>query len=137
MKRSEFNLWMEALRSGKFHKGKHKLHSVNNEYCCLGVFCEVMNIPKVNVSETLADHYYGITNDNSSYYLPRYVAEKYGFKAINGQVDPADTTIDWLHQSLPSINDHVELTFPQIADYLEQHGHKYFTIEEDLIDEKV
>lgn len=32
--------WVEALRSGKYEQGPHKLHNKdNNTYCCLGVLC--------------------------------------------------------------------------------------------------
>ena len=43
---------VEALRSGKYPKGKGKLCRINlntgkAEYCCLGVLCEILEIPKV------------------------------------------------------------------------------------------
>lgn len=33
--------WLAALRSGKYAQGAGKLRTVNNEYCCLGVLCDV------------------------------------------------------------------------------------------------
>jgi hypothetical protein len=33
--------WITALRSGRYQQGKGYLRS-NNEYCCLGVLCEVL-----------------------------------------------------------------------------------------------
>ena len=33
-------LWVAALRSGKFKQGKGHLHK-GDEFCCLGVGCEV------------------------------------------------------------------------------------------------
>ncbi len=40
--------WLEALRSGKFPKGKYYLKDTRGDrpvYCCLGVLCEVIGAP--------------------------------------------------------------------------------------------
>ena len=34
-------IWEKALESGKYKKGKGRLRSENDEYCCLGVACEL------------------------------------------------------------------------------------------------
>jgi len=34
-------MWVEALRSGKFKQGTKVLRSINDEFCCLGVLCEL------------------------------------------------------------------------------------------------
>lgn len=31
----------KALRSGDYKQGKHELRSADNEYCCLGVLCDL------------------------------------------------------------------------------------------------
>jgi len=39
-----FTDWLIALRSGEYNQGKQRLHRVRlgrDEYCCLGVLCEV------------------------------------------------------------------------------------------------
>lgn len=33
--------WIAALRSGKYKQGRGQLRSLNNNYCCLGVLCDV------------------------------------------------------------------------------------------------
>jgi hypothetical protein len=33
--------WLEALRSGKYTQGRGRLKTNDNEYCCLGVLCDV------------------------------------------------------------------------------------------------
>lgn len=33
--------WVSALRSGEYKKGKGRLRSTNNGYCCLGVLTEL------------------------------------------------------------------------------------------------
>lgn len=35
--------WLQALESGNYKQGKHLLRSSNDEYCCLGVACELLN----------------------------------------------------------------------------------------------
>ena len=34
-------LWLDALRSGKYEQGKLMLRPTDNSYCCLGVLCEI------------------------------------------------------------------------------------------------
>jgi hypothetical protein len=34
-------LWIEALRSGRYEQGTGVLRNTNNEYCCLGVLCDI------------------------------------------------------------------------------------------------
>jgi hypothetical protein len=33
--------WVKALRSGQYKQGRNKLRSANNEFCCLGVLCNL------------------------------------------------------------------------------------------------
>jgi hypothetical protein len=44
MKPEVKQMWLEALRSGKYKQGKHQLRS-GNKFCCLGVLCEVSGMP--------------------------------------------------------------------------------------------
>ncbi len=37
--------WLKALRSRKFKQGHTFLKNHNNEYCCLGVLCDVIGLP--------------------------------------------------------------------------------------------
>lgn len=37
-------LWVEALRSGRFQQGRERLKTINNEFCCLGVACEISGL---------------------------------------------------------------------------------------------
>lgn len=34
--------WLEALRSGKYKQGKTALRTVRDEFCCLGVLCDIV-----------------------------------------------------------------------------------------------
>lgn len=40
--------WIEALRSGNYKQGTHRLyHKYTDRYCCLGVLCDVLGFKKV------------------------------------------------------------------------------------------
>lgn len=41
MKKEWADKWVKALRSGEFKQGKSSLKNSLNEYCCLGVLCEI------------------------------------------------------------------------------------------------
>jgi hypothetical protein len=106
-------LWIDALRSGKYKQGAGFLRQRGAKYCCLGVACEVYNrnVPKakrlpVNVSltTTVGITYYG---DHGTT-MPNVVAAWYGM-----------STTDILPQTiLAGKNDSGE-TFTAIADYIE------------------
>lgn len=36
------NAWVPALRSGKYKQGRGQLRSANDEFCCLGVACDLL-----------------------------------------------------------------------------------------------
>lgn len=33
--------WITALRSGEYKQGTRCLHNIDNEFCCLGVLCDI------------------------------------------------------------------------------------------------
>ena len=41
--------WLVALKSGEYKKGKHLLNH-DSELCCLGVLCEILELPKRLIS---------------------------------------------------------------------------------------
>lgn len=41
MKAEIAKLWVAALRSGEYMQGRGKLRNVHNEFCCLGVLCNL------------------------------------------------------------------------------------------------
>lgn len=44
MNKEVANLWIEALRSGKYKQGTGSLQSLD-KYCCLGVLCDICPYP--------------------------------------------------------------------------------------------
>lgn len=47
MNKQVMELWVKALRSGKYRKGRNRLCAIskngNKKWCCLGVLCELYN----------------------------------------------------------------------------------------------
>ncbi len=35
--------WIEALKSGKYRQGREALRDSDNDYCCLGVLCDLVD----------------------------------------------------------------------------------------------
>lgn len=44
MKKELKERWIEALLSKKYRQGKNKLRSTSNDYCCLGVLCDISRL---------------------------------------------------------------------------------------------
>jgi hypothetical protein len=101
--------WVEALRSGKYKQGKGTLRTLNNQYCCLGVLCDISG---------LSDWESHINQDAYSYcnvlgVLPDLVMQW----ADLGRRDPY---IDASGVSLSGVND-FGLSFSEIADIIEEY----------------
>ena len=84
--------WEEALESGKYKKGKRYLRSKNDEFCCLGVACELFDS-----DSKLDGERYLYSNETSAVATPR-VANALGLYTNNGWHKDGST-------SLAQIND--------------------------------
>lgn len=98
--------WLEALRSGRYIQGQHRLKR-NGEHCCLGVLCELAGL-----EESVLDHqwdgattYFAYGDDKSNQVLPKPFAEKVGITDMRGK-------------DLMLLNDSGQ-SFRQIADWIE------------------
>ena len=85
--------WVVALRSRKYKQGKRVLRNVSgdqDEYCCLGVACEVSKVGKwvVNINEPNVRRYIVVLDDNtldgSTLVLPVAVADFFGIDTDPG-----------------------------------------------------
>jgi hypothetical protein len=98
--------WVAALRSGEYKQGTGSLRNSQNEYCCLGVLCEVAVEEGLIPPATLLGEgdYYGY-NEHISF-LPSSLSK--GFN---------------LHQThdLIRLNDEEKWSFANIADYIEKN----------------
>ena len=100
--------WLEALRSGKYKQGRGKLRSVDDEFCCLGVLCDISGQGEW---ETLGDQtgYLSLTEREYDWYqLPQFMMK---FSGIRLQEQ----------RTLMVLNDIKELSFPEIANWIEEN----------------
>jgi hypothetical protein len=90
--------WVTALRSGKYKQGEGALRDQNDQHCCLGVLCDLVDptgwAPYYNDEE---DEEYpdGYRYDNDSEALTRQLAEEIGFNSL-GQFEPTMELIESL-----------------------------------------
>jgi hypothetical protein len=75
------NEWTSDLCSGNFIQGREKLRSLDNEYCCLGVLCELDARRTGNrwsdKSLRMPHPHHGYSYDGNSFELSIYLLEKY------------------------------------------------------------
>lgn len=98
--------WVAKLRSGEYEQGRERLRSEGNQYCCLGVLCEVgvedgMIEPPILMGENYS------YNMNTGF-LPDALVKEYGISA--------QETI-----TLMGMNDEKNMSFSEIAQYIEQN----------------
>ena len=99
--------WIEALRSGKYKQGSGLLSGFDGSYCCLGVLCEVMEIPKHH-SESVKGFVYG---DDVAFFPYKYLDQS-GLNDTTGRPKGDGP-------SLLSMND-AGVSFEKIASAIEQ-----------------
>ena len=91
-------LWLEALRSGKYKQTTGQL-GYNGGFCCLGVLCEVTEMPY----------------EHQDTCLPKNIMSAAGLQSDDPQLNYDGKVI-----SLSHLNDDENLTFAQIADLIEE-----------------
>jgi len=105
--------WIDALRSGDYKQGMYKLRSRAEEYCCLGVACDVY----ANEHDDEEVSSWRIRNNQSWEFgsftniLPEEVASWMGFNGDNS-VNMQDEVI--------YLNDREKANFNTIANFLEK-----------------
>lgn len=119
--------WLEALESGEYEQGRTYLHTKENgveEYCCLGVACEVAQANGIELKVEVENgaFYY----DGSSAFLPHVVQEWVRLAFSDGS--PNDDYYSTL-SSLTSMNDK-GVPFREIAQYIRENYHKLATDED-------
>jgi len=106
--------WLAELRSGKYLQGDTDLRSKDDEYCCLGIACELFEVPR-NLSQSGERYEY----DGHSATAPSEVVAALALYSELGSSQPRD--ID----SLAGLNDSGK-TFEEIADLVEKDPSQYF-----------
>lgn len=102
--KSQFNKWINALRSGEYAQTKECLQN-SDGYCCLGVACEVL-IPKGLQYVEEEGFLIGDFPDDQKY-SPKWLTE------INDDFSHKTS------QELAQLNDVDHMSFDEIADCLE------------------
>lgn len=113
MKKSVMTKWVNALRSGKYKRGKGKLRKVVcgvERHCCLGVLCDISPEASKKWSFDEASKKYEFIcadNDTESESIPARVMNWAGMESD--------------HRHLAAINDSGKYNFNQIADIIEKN----------------
>jgi hypothetical protein len=77
--------WIRLLLSGEYRQGHSALHEIDrgfHTYCCLGVYCELRELPKVEIPSVNPNEVrfgYGINRERL--YLPREIEHEVGGNA--------------------------------------------------------
>lgn len=107
--------WIEALESGEYKQGTQLLRNLNDEYCCLGVACDLYGVPW---SKGL--NYYHINGIQNR--LTDEVAEELKFYGCGGKHKDDDE-----NRALWMLNDCDDFTFKEIAQVIRNNPEHYFT----------
>jgi hypothetical protein len=107
MKKSIKKLWIDALTSGAYTQGEGALRSARNEYCCLGVLCD-LHAKLHNAPENWfrASEYHPYTYNGINGTLPRGVRNWAG-------LDNEDMLMLIAHNDC-----HPSCPFPEIAELI-------------------
>lgn len=82
--------WIDALRSGVYDQGRYRMKNDKEQYCCLGVYCSIHGMEPGNEIKTSLLH--------------DFCKEKLG---------------EHIHSRAIVMNDHLNQTFSEIADFVE------------------
>lgn len=106
-------LWVEALRSGHYRQGRGALRSATNEFCCLGILCNLhaQAHPEIAKTQTSRRVYLG-----GSTYPVETVAKWAGLRYHRGCFYAANGDV----KCLAEMNDS-DKTFLEIAAVIEQN----------------
>lgn len=90
--------WLEALRSGKYKQGRWALRTKSDDFCCLGVLCDVSGVSEWEENGLCYSY------DGALGFLP--------FRLHDQLTSGART-------ALMVRNDDYGMSFPDIADWIE------------------
>lgn len=102
--------WLKELRSGKYKQGYGGLRNRDNEFCCLGVLCDISPWDGAWEPPGFGKAYYSYVASGGE-----------EFDAVLPEELMADVGLSLKEiRDLADLNDRRRLMFEQIADHLEQ-----------------
>ena len=106
--------WVAALRSGEYKQGQYSLRNNSNQFCCLGVLCDLYDKEQGSNSWNLLSYDYGFGHEESTEVPPFRVWSSWaGMAEHNPVIQFPDGP-----QSLAELNDQ-GYTFEEIANLIE------------------
>jgi hypothetical protein len=108
--------WLAALRSGEYKQGRHALKQDNN-FCCLGVLCDIYSKEK-NVPWEKLGNYDNILDSKTI--LPDKIKSWAELPEQDPSVD-TNIDIDIEKETLSGLNDIYHYNFNRIADIIEKN----------------
>ena len=115
-------MWLKALESGKYDQGYNVLHDTGDNFCCLGVACDLFAEDfGLELRKFGGDNYYSY--GGRSHFLPDKILNAMGFKTDVGTFDKEfqyehnGETID----SLAKMNDEGDMNFVDIAKFVRKN----------------
>jgi hypothetical protein len=122
--------WVEALRSGRYKQGKNTLRTKDDEYCCLGVLCDIAAQKGLGSwHDEPGGWYFQVSSDGSQgIALPPTGVARWAFQPVDPEDEafPIDNPVvpvegTALRSSLAELNDEEDYTFSKIADVVEKY----------------
>jgi hypothetical protein len=109
---------IKALRSGRYKQGRSRLVNSKNEFCCLGVACDISNTSLEWEKDSYGTREIGGRTHN----LPEAIMQEYGFYFNTGRRrDSRQLIINGAsYASISGANDR-GVSFKDLADYIEQN----------------
>lgn len=120
--------WAAALESGKYKQGTGYLHAVEtDEYCCLGVLCEIAKAKGIITSEIkttqggiLAEHFGTEAVGISHEFLPLPVQQWTGLDTRDPEIEQEEDDLDedgtgFRTDPITDLNDNAGLNFRELA----------------------
>jgi hypothetical protein len=129
--KENFQKLIDALRSGEYAQGKMALRTTQNEFCCMGVACDIYQKEVGDLDVKVESEAY--TYDDLNGYMPLKVAEWYmgkidsnyiGLSGSNTTGTPYVSLISNVNNgtrdiSYAGLNDSYDYDFNQIANVME------------------
>lgn len=115
--------WVKALRSGDYEQGQDYLCR-DGKFCCLGVLCEIQELPKENIEGDIYYVFEGLNSYTTKRAVQQSVIPMVAQATILEDLNLRQTVTDEvgdqraLHTHLICMNDEGK-SFNEIADYIE------------------